>query len=433
MREFLVFASGWFAATCLLTAAEPRSMQFIESGCVVMGDASVSSYSDETPQHDVGTSPFYIENLEVTVALWESVRSWAATNGYSDLPAAIYTMSTNEPAGGVSWLDALKWCNARSEMEGLNPIYYGHADSNDCVRSGTVAPALIERIYPLSDSGYRLPVEVEYEKAARGKHVGCFYPWESLGGSFADHIASTNAAYELAAPVDVGSYSTNNYHLYDMAGSIAEWCWDVFDEDYYSAYPTNAWPVNSSGPAWSADLPMRVTRGGSWNSNAADLRCSFRGARLSDQRYAGQGLRCVRDYLATEMNDPDLDSDEDGMPDWWERQYFSGDPVGAESVDDEDKDDQSNYNEYVAGTQPHDSASCLYLMLEDPVSVVNETELSWSSVAGRSYRLYWSADHGGTYSSISAWITANAPVNTYTDAVHSVDLQGFYKVEVRRD
>ena len=71
-------------------------------------------------------SAFFMDKYEVTFSLWNEVLAWGATNGYSfDNPAG---KATNHPVQMVNWYDAVKWCNARSEMEGLMASDY--TDSN---------------------------------------------------------------------------------------------------------------------------------------------------------------------------------------------------------------------------------------------------------------------------------------------------------------
>jgi hypothetical protein len=65
---------------------------------------------------------FAIARCEVTWDAWRKVRSWAAANGY-DIGTAGAGCASDHPVHSVSWHDALKWCNAKSEMEDLTPVY----------------------------------------------------------------------------------------------------------------------------------------------------------------------------------------------------------------------------------------------------------------------------------------------------------------------
>jgi formylglycine-generating enzyme required for sulfatase activity len=65
---------------------------------------------------------FFMAKTEVTWAEFQAVRTWAAANGY-DIGSVGAGTGTNRPVTDVSWYQTLKWCNARSEKEGLNPVY----------------------------------------------------------------------------------------------------------------------------------------------------------------------------------------------------------------------------------------------------------------------------------------------------------------------
>ena len=96
-----------------------------------MGRQSSSGGSDELPVHTVTVSAFYLDQFEVTKALWDDVKTWGAANGYTDLPAG-RGQGSFHPVQDINWYAAVKWCNARSEKEGADagvPYGRGPGDS----------------------------------------------------------------------------------------------------------------------------------------------------------------------------------------------------------------------------------------------------------------------------------------------------------------
>ncbi len=292
--------------------------RLIPSGPFLMGENHTNiTRSFERPVHEVQIDVFYMDRYEVSADLWNEVRNWAVTNGYTDL-AAGSSQDTNHPVQGVTWYDCVKWCNARSEKEHLRPVYYTDAALTNVYQTGELDLQASNMLLRMSGTGYRLPTEAEWEKAARGGLIGQFYPWPSEGQAWTNHIDITMAnykdsgdPYDLPDPLfglettPVGYYNgsqmisgvvqgvnmTNRYGLYDMAGNVIEWCWDWYATNYYSAYPTNAWPANPVGPT---NGDQRVVRGGSCVSLPSAQRCAHRLSSIPAFSDNACGFRCVR-------------------------------------------------------------------------------------------------------------------------------------------
>lgn len=278
-------------------ATSPPGMVLVQAGEFQMGQAGFDP--GEEPVHTVFASSFYMDRFEVTGGLWHQVYNWASTNGYTfDNPGQ--WAATNHPVVYVTWFDVVKWCNARSEKEGLTPSYYEDASQQVPYRTGLVP--LRDTYWKWNANGYRLPTEAEWEKAARGKLDQAFYPWGyAITGSDANFEGSGDPFEEATIPTTpVGYYNgnqlpagpdrANGYGLYDMTGNVAERCWDFYEYDFYS--DPRATAPDTHGPLLSSS--HRVYRGGSWDQVffEDELRCSARSASSSVE--LSRGFRCVR-------------------------------------------------------------------------------------------------------------------------------------------
>jgi formylglycine-generating enzyme required for sulfatase activity len=288
----------------------PPGMVLIPAGNFVMGNSTNASEgaSDELPVHSVFVSAFYMDRYEVTKALWDEVRAWGQSNGYTDLPFGSHNGTTNLSKGAnhpvhlISWYDAVKWCNARSEKDGLVPVY--HTDDAQTVFYKTGSVNVTNAQVKWSANGYRLPTEAEWEKAARGGQNGQRFPWsqfDHISHSRANYWAGSNYAYDLSYPAGyhpafsvsgfpytspVGYFAANNYGLCDIAGNAREWCWD-----WYGTYGD----ASSGDPKGPNSGSIRVIRGGSWNNFAFGNRVSRRYADASPNGVGNAlGFRSVR-------------------------------------------------------------------------------------------------------------------------------------------
>jgi formylglycine-generating enzyme required for sulfatase activity len=260
----------------------PVGFALIPAGSFQMGNvlsASGDGSIDELPVHTVQVSGFYMEKYLVTKAVWDSVRTWGLTHGYMDLVGGDggYTSNgANHPVHSISWFNMVKWCNARSENEGLAACY---TFAGAVYRTGERNAVICN----WSANGYRLPTEAEWERAARGGLSGKRFPWgDTITQSQANYWSDSSFSYDVSPtrgyhPVwgmgfypdtsPVGSFEGNGYGLYDMSGNLWEFCWDWYD--VYTA-------GSQTDPRGPASGSSRVLRGGNFYDYANHCRVACR-------------------------------------------------------------------------------------------------------------------------------------------------------------
>ncbi len=183
-----------------------------------------------------GVAPFHFSTTEVPYALWQRVWKWAVSNQYCfDLaPGYVFDRDgdmgsmkmgsldhgPNEPATDMTWLDAVAWCNAFSELEGRTPCYYADADRRQVLRvvKERDDPAQFGRtpaVYVRWDvDGYRFPTRPEWESAVGGAERG----WVGENSEGTTH--------------PVGTMAPNEHGLHDMLGNVWEFCWDAGGDSF---------------------------------------------------------------------------------------------------------------------------------------------------------------------------------------------------------
>lgn len=233
-------------------------MVHIAGGKFVMG---LKSEVDATP-HEVSVSPFEIDARLVTQQQFERVAGMNPSRW----------RGTNNPVEQVRWSDAVRYCNKRSEAEGLQPCY--NLQTWEC---------------NFATNGYRLPTEAEWEFACRAGATSEYFFGDSPQrlGEYAWYDKNAGGR-----PHPVGQKKPNAWGLYDMAGEVWQWCNDFYQVDYYKGSPAQ----DPTGPKTGA---TKVVRGGAWRFSADNCRAGYRyneNPGYSDVcfGYDIYGFRCVR-------------------------------------------------------------------------------------------------------------------------------------------
>jgi formylglycine-generating enzyme required for sulfatase activity len=237
-------------------------MVYVPQGNFTMG--SNDGYYDEKPEHVVYLDSYWIDQTEVTNAMYARC------------------MRANA-------------CNQIANGSYAGDIYYGNPqyDKYPVINVNWMSV----HAYCLW-AGACLPTEAEWEKAARGPDANV-YPWgnyfdgtivnfcdKSCDNSWVDNYYDDH--YSGTSPV--GSYpaGVSLYGALDMGGNVMEWVADWYDESYYFQSPAS----NPTGPSSGID---RVTRGGSFNFSEYDLRSDVRKWFNNPSTYSSEiGFRCAR-------------------------------------------------------------------------------------------------------------------------------------------
>ncbi len=233
------------------TVLEPALVR-IPASSFLMG--SDSGQDCERPIHRVSIDEFLLAATQVTNAEYECfLRATSAS------PPPFWQDANfnhpQQPVAGVSWHEAIEYCAWLTAQSGRT---------------------------------FRLPIEAEWECAARGGLEQKQFPW---GNEPPQSLPNYSTRWQTG-PEPMAQYAPNPFGLYDIGDNVHEWCSDWYDPNYYAISPDR----NPNGPEQcSMQPPRKSSRGGSWRHHIKVSRCSARSSIPPEFHYADYGFRVASD------------------------------------------------------------------------------------------------------------------------------------------
>lgn len=243
----------------------------IQGGTFKMGskDSDGLADVDEQKEHSVNLSTFEISKFEVTVWEW---KQFIKANKMKMPAKPTWGWQDNHPINGVTWNEAIAYCNWLSKKEKLQPAYSKKGPNFNC---------------NFKANGYRLPTEAEWEFAAKGGTLSKGFKY--CGSNSLDDIA-WHKGNSIGTPHTIGTKLPNELGLYDMSGNVWEWCWDWYNKDFYKLEKGD----NPRGPEMGN---RRSVRGGSWDSQANYVRPANRISTEPNKTHEFYGFRVARSVV----------------------------------------------------------------------------------------------------------------------------------------
>ena len=248
--------------------------------------AKKSSRDDDSPES-------YITENEINIfpdtLTWMHDYAYSFNKPYSE-NYFWHVAYDDYPVVGVNWHQAVAFTKWRTKM--MNEFLRSHNE-----------PTLPE---------FRLPTETEWEYASRGGLDESPYPWggpytRNLKGCFLANFKPLRGNYTADGgikAIKVMSYNPNGFGLYDMAGNVAEWTSNIYDESSASySHDMNGDYVHTADEGEENVMMRKVIRGGSWKDISYFIQNSTRSYEYQDTSKCYVGFRCAVDFLGRDKQD----------------------------------------------------------------------------------------------------------------------------------
>lgn len=258
----------------------PLRAELVEGGSFLIG--TNGGADDESPPHMVMLDSFLMDPVPVTNQEFAEFLScpegkyWTAEDHHAlyGVPYFLCEFTGRNPPSDkwdhpvvwISWYASVAFCNWRSQKDGKETVYE-FSDHTKVVADFT-------------KTGWRLPTEVEWERAAREgvSDINDLADLDPTVANYGKHYRGTTS---------VGRFKASSLGIWDLVGNVKEWCHDLYDAEVYSGNFTD----NPLGPEQSN---LRTYRGGSWMDEAQTLRLTKRGKLPPQNTNPDLGFRCVR-------------------------------------------------------------------------------------------------------------------------------------------
>jgi formylglycine-generating enzyme required for sulfatase activity len=206
---------------------------------------------DESPQHSVTIAkPFAVGKFDITFDEWATCVAGGGCDGYKPPD---HGWGRGRRPVIVDWYDAKNYVTWLTKTTGKT---------------------------------YRLLSESEWEYAARAGTTTAYYWGDNIGTNNAN-CESCGSQWDKQQTAPVGSFSPNQFGLYDMAGNVDQWLEDCYNATYDGA--------PADGSAWiSGDCTVRIVRGGDFYSEPVAIRSASRGRLPSGAQWQFLSFRVAR-------------------------------------------------------------------------------------------------------------------------------------------